>query len=104
MSTINEVVSDGLRNAGLSHYSGQASTIVRALEAREAEAVDALVAYAVQAGLSAEDAKDAISEAGLTVPATPEETTPASDDDRLARMERNIDALMEVARSRGLLR
>lgn len=73
--TITETVNAGLRNVGLSAYERQAASIVTALEEREAAAVQSLVAFAEDQGLSSSEAYTAIEEAGLSVPAPEVEAT-----------------------------
>jgi hypothetical protein len=106
MSTISEVVDQQLASAGLSSYRGQADRVVRALEEREQQAVIDLIDFAVEQGLDHGQAVQAIREAGLSVPApaaVDDEDSDSDTDARMARMERNIERLMDVARSRGLL-
>lgn len=111
MSTITEVVDQQLRAAGMGNYRGQAQSVVTALEAREQAAVESLMDFATQAGLSRESAREAIEAAGLRVQAaqavneaSSESAGEQSDTDaRLARLEESVTQMLDAARSRGLL-
>lgn len=65
MSTVRETIETEMRNRGLSSYLRQAEPVIAAAEAREHEAVDALIEFATSQGLGRDQARNAITEAGL---------------------------------------
>ena len=84
---VRETVEDALKGSpALSpEYRQYVDGVVNALQARESEAVGALIDYAVDQGLGREDAARAIGNCGLEVG-----TTAPAEDPRIASMEAQI--------------
>ncbi len=79
-SSIAETVNSALAQNGLSQYQSHARPVVDALNAREAEMSDRLIAFATRQGLSEEDAAVALRQVGMTMPEPPAPGTIASAD------------------------
>lgn len=99
MTTLNETISQSLRQAGLTGYERQAQPVVAALVAREQQITAGLLDAAQQAGVNRNEAARTFEGLGLTMPAQPAEVAQQGDTDLMARLER----LETLARNNGLL-
>lgn len=92
-SSIRDLCAEHMRGAGLSGYMRQAEPVIAALEGRESDIAQSLLDFAVENGLSREQAMSALNEVGLT---TKFDTTEA--DPRIAAMEAQINEMQATLR------
>lgn len=74
MTSINDTVQQSLRQRGLSGYANSAAPVVTDLVAREERLSEAIVRAAQQRGVSEQDARRALQQAGMHV--APQVTAP----------------------------
>jgi hypothetical protein len=94
MSTIRETIEGRLREAGLSNYARQAEPVVTALEEREADISMRLADYAVDKGLSSNEATELLSSLGMQI----RSNGTTAEDPRIAQMEEQITAMQQTLR------
>lgn len=108
MSNVRDLIVETMNERGMRQYVGQAAPVIEAIEARDSEIAETLLTEGRNLGAREDQVRDLLIEVGLMSRPTPVSvsngTSAGGDEDRLARMERNIEALLEVARSRGLMR
>lgn len=110
---IRDTVGDALQKQGVPlspQYRGYVDGVVTALETRESEIVSNLTLFAVEQGLSREDARSAMADCGLDVPQPtpgPYDTPPLqpqvvdpgpSVDPRFAAMEQQLQEMQATLR------
>lgn len=111
MSNVRDVIVETMQENGMREYIGRAAPVIEALEARDEEIASDLMEAGARLGASETQVREVLQDTGLldvpqeedTTAHTPVEPGSGDVDARLTRMERNIEALMGVARSRGLL-
>lgn len=108
MSTVREAVNEALDSNGMTGYRRQAEPVIAMLETRDAEVAERLAEAGVDMGGDRTQVRSLLMEVGLLAPppvavAQTNGASTGGDEDRMARMERNIETLLQVARSRGLL-
>lgn len=109
MSTIRETVAAALRNSGREGYLSYAQPVIAALENREREIAEALLAFVIDQDQDDDAVRDTLAEAGMTLPEPePEEEQAATNGQGdvaalLSRINERLDGLEQVARSRGLI-
>lgn len=99
--SINTVVETSLRESGRGAYISYAAPVVSALTEREQEIAENLIQFAVSKGLSQEEAKAAVEQAGLTLPVEPEPEPVAVEASTLSSLQRSIESLTRFARQHG---
>lgn len=94
LPTINETVTQALRNSGLSNYERQATPVVQALIEREQRIYTGVVEAGVSAGMNRQNIETLLSDLGMASPPVEmteaQSITPQSTGDpaqRLARIE-----------------
>jgi hypothetical protein len=92
--TVRDTISTSLKEAGLGSYERQAEPVIAALETREAEIVENLTSFAVENGLTHDQARRALADCGLTVPMT----AVTGEDPRIAAMERAMTEMQQTLR------
>lgn len=70
-----DVINQSLRTNGLTGYATQAAPVIAAVEAHEAEVVESLIGFATEQGLGEAEARAALADAGLSVPAPATDAT-----------------------------
>ena len=94
MSNIRETVQTALTEAGHGQYMSYAEGVIAALEAREEQMAESLVAFAESQGLSNAQAWTALEEAGFTAPQPePEPVVESNGEVDLTALARSIDTL-----------
>jgi len=112
MTNIRETITTSLQSAGYGQYTSYAAPVIEALEQREAQAVEVLTSYAVGQGLSFEQIRPVLEEAGLVEPLPEPEpvgtVAGGMDEDSLsltaqvAHLANIVERLVQAAASRGL--
>lgn len=102
---VREIITTNLNTRGLGSYATHAEPIITEIETRLDEAVENLTSFAVNQGLSREEARRAFEEAGLVQPVIHEAATPeaviSGDGDLAATLNRineRLDGLEAIAR------
>jgi DNA-binding phage protein len=114
MSSIQETVSESLRQQNLGHYAQHAAPVVTALEGRERQICEDLINFATSQGMDRETVRRAISETGMTMPALvavgtvasadATNQTPSQDSDVLqvlSQINAQLSGLTQFARDNG---
>lgn len=92
--SVRDTVISTMKNAGLGGYEDRANPVIAALETREAEIVENLTAFAVENGLTREQARSALADCGLDIP-----LSAVSEDPRIAAMEAAMAEMQATLRS-----
>lgn len=107
-TTINDTIRAELERAGYGSYVRYADTVILALEQREVEISQKLLTYAVEAGISQEQAEQYLHVAGLTVPGEDDSDVDEERGEGLTQLERivgqlaqQVDSLTAFARRNG---
>lgn len=93
--SVRDTVISTMKNAGLGGYEDRANPVIAALETREAEIVENLTAFAVENGLTRDQARSALNDCGLDVPLSAVQ----SEDPRIAAMEATMAEMQATLRS-----
>lgn len=95
---VRQIITTSLANRGLGSYQSHAEPIITEIESVLSDAVDNLTQFAVEKGLTREEAHEAFVDAGLVQPVVHEAST---SDGEVGKIAATVESLAAFARRHG---